>query len=152
MCKVAVVIGSESDRNLGDEIVKLLEQFGIECEYLVISAHRCPDLLDEFVKESDADLFIAVAGLSAALPGYIASRTLKPVIGVPRNVALNGLDSLLSIAQMPPGIPVATVGIDNAKNAALLAVTILALKNSELYKKLKEYREELRKRSFKKLK
>jgi len=152
MCKVAVVIGSESDRNLGDEIVKLLEQFDIECEYLAISAHRCPDLLDKFVKESDADLFIAVAGLSAALPGYIASRTLKPVIGVPRNVALNGLDSLLSIAQMPPGIPVATVGIDNAKNAALLAVTILALKNSELYKKLKEYREELRKQSFKKLK
>ena len=88
-----------------------------------------------------AEVFIAIAGLSAALPGFIASRTLKPVIGVPRDVKLMGLDALLSIVQMPPGIPVACVGIDNALNAALLAIEILALKYPELEEKLRSYRE-----------
>ena len=151
MSRVAVIVGSESDRELGDEIIKILEEFDVKYDYMIISAHKCPDILDEFLKESNADVFIAIAGLSAALPGYIASRTLKPVIGVPRDVALNGLDSLLSIVQMPAGIPVASVGINSARNAALLAVEILALGNKELLKKLKEYREKLRNSSFKRI-
>lgn len=140
MAKVAVVIGSRSDEELGKNIVNLLESFGIECDYRILSAHRNPDELDEFVKSSDADVFIAVAGLSAALPGVIASKTVKPVIGVPKEVKLGGFDALLSIVQMPPGIPVATVGIDNWKNAAILAVEILALKHPDLTDKLLEER------------
>ncbi|MEM1553509.1 MAG: 5-(carboxyamino)imidazole ribonucleotide mutase [Thermoproteota archaeon] len=140
MAKVAVVIGSKSDEELGKNIVSLLESFGIECDYRILSAHRNPEELDEFVKNSDAEVFIAVAGLSAALPGVIASKTVKPVIGVPKEVKLGGLDALLSIVQMPPGIPVATVGVDNWKNAAILAVEILALKYPSLNDKLLEER------------
>ncbi|MBO3842397.1 MAG: AIR carboxylase family protein, partial [Candidatus Brockarchaeota archaeon] len=120
MAKVAVVIGSKSDEELGKNIVSFLENFGIECDYRILSAHRNPEELREFVKNSDAEVFIAVAGLSAALPGVMASETVKPVIGVPKEVKLGGLDALLSIVQMPPGIPVATVGVDNWKNAAVL--------------------------------
>jgi len=140
VAKVAVVIGSKSDEELGKNIVSLLESFGIECDYRILSAHRNPEELDEFVKNSDAEVFIAVAGLSAALPGVIASKTVKPVIGVPKEVKLGGLDALLSIVQMPPGIPVATVGVDNWKNAAILAVEILALKYPSLNDKLLEER------------
>ncbi|MEM2608601.1 MAG: 5-(carboxyamino)imidazole ribonucleotide mutase [Thermoproteota archaeon] len=140
MAKVAVVIGSKSDEELGKNIIGFLESFGVECDYRILSAHRNPDELDEFVKNSDAEVFIAVAGLSAALPGVIASKTVKPVIGVPKEVKLGGLDALLSIVQMPPGIPVATVGIDNWKNAAILAVEILALKYPSLADKLLEER------------
>ncbi|MBD3353505.1 MAG: 5-(carboxyamino)imidazole ribonucleotide mutase, partial [Candidatus Lokiarchaeota archaeon] len=93
----------------------------------IISAHRNPDKLDEYVKNSLAKIFICVAGLSAALPGVVASKTDKPVIGVPVDAKLNGLDALLSIVQMPPGVPVACVGIDNGKNAAYLAIRILNL-------------------------
>jgi len=145
---VSVVIGSMSDRELGDKICDVLRKFGVEVEYRVISAHRTPDKLEEYIRESRAEVFIAVAGLSAALPGFIASRTLKPVIGVPRSVKIGGLDALLSIVQMPPGIPVACVGIDNGENAALLAVSILSLKYPELKEKLAKYREEKAKRSF----
>lgn len=137
MTKVAVIIGSKSDEYLGDQIVNFLKGFEVECEYRVLSAHRNPKELDEFVKSTDAEVFIAVAGLSAALPGVIASKTVKPVIGVPREVKLGGLDALLSIVQMPPGIPVATVGIDNWKNAAVLALEILSLKYPELEKRLR---------------
>ncbi|NHV98385.1 MAG: 5-(carboxyamino)imidazole ribonucleotide mutase [Thaumarchaeota archaeon] len=140
MAKVAVIIGSKSDEELGKNIVDFLEDFGVECDYRVLSAHRNPEELDRFVKNSDAQVFIAVAGLSAALPGVIASKTVKPVIGVPKEVKLGGLDSLLSIVQMPPGIPVATVGIDNWKNAAILALEILSLKHPELMEKLLEER------------
>jgi 5-(carboxyamino)imidazole ribonucleotide mutase len=140
MAKVAVIIGSKSDEELGKNIVDFLEGFGVECDYRVLSAHRNPEELDKFVKNSDAQVFIAVAGLSAALPGVIASKTVKPVIGVPKEVKLGGLDSLLSIVQMPPGIPVATVGIDNWKNAAILALEILSLKHPELMEKLLEER------------
>jgi 5-(carboxyamino)imidazole ribonucleotide mutase len=140
MAKVAVIIGSKSDEELGKNIVDFLEGFGVECDYRVLSAHRNPEELDRFVKNSDAQVFIAVAGLSAALPGVIASKTVKPVIGVPKEVKLGGLDSLLSIVQMPPGIPVATVGIDNWKNAAILALEILSLKHPELMEKLLEER------------
>jgi len=138
--KAAVVLGSKSDESLGIEIVKLLKEYGVETDYRILSAHRNPDELDGFVKGSDAEVFVAVAGLSAALPGFLASRTVKPVIGVPREVKLGGLDALLSMAQMPPGIPVATVGIENWKNAAILAVEILALGQPGLAKKLKDAR------------
>jgi len=148
---VSLIIGSESDRPIGDKIRDLLRSFGVEVEYMVISAHRTPEELRKYVKESRAEVFIAVAGLSAALPGAIVSATIKPVIGVPREVKLMGLDSLLSIVQMPPGVPVACVGVDNATNAAILAVEILALKYPELEKKLEEYRENMRRESAKKL-
>ncbi len=138
--KAAVVLGSKSDEAIGSEIVDLLKAFGVDTDYRIISAHRNPEELEDFVKKSDAEVFVAVAGLSAALPGVIASKTIRPVIGVPREVKLGGLDALLSIVQMPPGIPVATVGIENWKNAAILAVEILSIGHPELAKKLKEAR------------
>jgi 5-(carboxyamino)imidazole ribonucleotide mutase len=125
--KVAVVIGSERDRTYADRAAAVLREHGIEYEVAVLSAHRNPKELERFIETSDADVFIAMAGLAAHLPSFIASRTQKPVVGVPLNVALGGLDSLLSIVQMPRGVPVAAVGIDNAENAALLAIRILRL-------------------------
>ena len=148
---VSLIIGSESDRPVGDRIRDLLRGFDVEVEYLIISAHRSPEELRRYVEESRAEVFIAVAGLSAALPGAIASLTLRPVIGVPRDVKLMGLDALLSTVQMPPGIPVACVGVDNAVNAALLAVEILALKYPELERRLREYREDVRRSAARRL-
>ena len=147
MVKVSVVLGSDSDREVGDKAVAMLETFGVEHELIVYSAHRDPDGLKKYVDSSDASIFIAVAGLSAALPGAIASHTVRPVIGVPKEAKLGGLDSLLSIVQMPPGVPVACVGVDNARNAALLAIEILALNDECLKKKLEEYRERRRART-----
>jgi len=147
MVKVSVVLGSDSDRELGDKAVTILDDFGVEHELVVYSAHRDPDGLKKYVDSSDASTFIAVAGLSAALPGAIASHTVRPVIGVPKEAKLGGLDSLLSIVQMPPGVPVACVGVDNARNAALLAIEILALNDEGLKKKLEEYRERRRVRT-----
>ncbi len=140
MAKVAVIVGSKSDDELGRNIVEFLKGFGVESDYRILSAHRNPDELDSFVKNSDAEVFITVAGLSAALPGVVASKTVRPVIGMPKEVKLGGLDALLSTVQMPPGIPVATVGVDNWKNAAILAVEILALKHPELIEKLTQER------------
>ncbi|MGQ9478949.1 MAG: 5-(carboxyamino)imidazole ribonucleotide mutase [Thermoproteota archaeon] len=140
MPRIALVIGSKSDEELGNQIVEYLKKFGVECDYRILSAHRNPEELDAFVKKSDAELFITVAGLSAALPGAIASRTIRPVIGVPKEVKLGGLDALLSMVQMPPGVPVAAVGIDNWRNAAILALEILALKHPELETRLMEER------------
>ncbi|MEM2876276.1 MAG: 5-(carboxyamino)imidazole ribonucleotide mutase [Candidatus Bathyarchaeia archaeon] len=140
MGKVAILVGSESDRAKADEAIDVLRRFNVEYDLRVLSAHRNPKELDEYVSSSDAEIFIAIAGLSAALPGYVASRSLKPVIGVPRNVMVGGLDALLSMVQMPTGVPVACVGIDNAKNAALLAVEVLALKDRNLMEKLTEFR------------
>jgi len=147
MVKVSVVLGSDSDREVGDKAVAMLETFGVENELVVYSAHRDPDGLKKYVDSSDASIFIAVAGLSAALPGAIASHTVRPVIGVPKEAKLGGLDSLLSIVQMPPGVPVACVGVDNARNAALLAIEVLALNDEGLKKKLEEYRERRRART-----
>lgn len=141
--KVSILTGSKSDSELAEDAKKLLEEFGVECDYVVLSAHRNSQALDDFIKRGGADVYIAIAGLSAALPGYIASRTEKPVIGVPREVKLLGLDSLLSIVQTPTGIPVACVGIDNSKNAALLAIEILSINDIKLKRKLTEYRIEL---------
>ncbi len=147
MVKVSVVLGSDSDREVGDKAVAMLETFGVEHELIVYSAHRDPDGLKKYVDSSDASIFIAVAGLSAALPGAIASHTVRPVIGVPKEAKLGGLDSLLSIVQMPPGVPVACVGVDNARNAALLAIEVLALNDEGLRKNLEEYRERRRVRT-----
>lgn len=147
MVKVSVVLGSDSDREVGDKAVAMLDDFGVENELAVYSAHRDPDGLKKYVDSSDASIFIAVAGLSAALPGAIASHTVRPVIGVPKEAKLGGLDSLLSIVQMPPGVPVACVGVDNAKNAALLAIEVLALHDDGLRKRLEEYRERRRART-----
>lgn len=140
MPKAAVIVGSKSDEAVGTDIVGLLREHGVECDYRVLSAHRNPEELDAYVKGSDAEVFIAVAGLSAALPGAIASKTVKPVIGVPRDVKLGGLDALLSMVQMPPGIPVACVGIENWKNAAILAMEILSLKYPGLAGRLDDAR------------
>jgi 5-(carboxyamino)imidazole ribonucleotide mutase len=117
---------------------EVLEKLGLSYEVKVLSAHRTPKLLDRYLEESDAEVFIGMAGLAAHLPGYIASRTLRPVIGVPLNVKLEGLDSILSMVQMPRGVPVAAVGVDNGENAAWLAARILALGDSELQRKLAE--------------
>jgi len=126
--KVLIICGSESDLHVAKKTEDVLKENKVPYKLEIASAHREPDKVKKIVKESDADVFIAIAGLSAALPGFVASITDKPVIGVPVNVKLNGLDSLLSTMQMPSGVPVATVGIDNGKNAAHLAIRILKLK------------------------
>jgi 5-(carboxyamino)imidazole ribonucleotide mutase len=137
MADVLVITGSESDMPVAKKATDAMAELGISFDVKVASAHRAPDLLDKLVKESDAKVFIGVAGLSAALPGVIASKTKKPVIGVPVNVKLGGLDALLSTMQLPSGVPVATVGIDNGKNAAILAARILALSDAKLAARLK---------------
>ena len=136
MVDVLILLGSESDMPIADKAKKALDELGVLNEIKVASAHRTPDLLDKIIRESDAKVFIGIAGLSAALPGVIASKTKKPVIGVPVNVKLDGLDALLSTMQLPGGVPVATVGIDNGKNAALLAARILALSDKKLADKM----------------
>jgi len=126
---VAVIVGSETDKPIAEKTTKILDQLGLTYEVKVYSAHRNPKQLEEYIQKCEAKIFIAIAGLSAHLPGFIASRTDKPVIGVPVNVKLGGLDALLSIVQMPKGVPVACVGIDNGENAAWLAWRILKLKS-----------------------
>jgi len=128
MTEIAVISGSKSDKPVVDKVLRVLEEKGVDHEQRVLSAHRNPDELEQYIKETDAKIFIAVAGLSAALPGVIASRTDRPVIGVPVSAKLGGLDALLAISQMPPGVPVACVGIDSGENAALLALRILLAK------------------------
>ena len=140
---VQIVLGSKSDLRVAEKATAVLKELGIEYRVSVASAHRTPDLVDKLVSEADADVFIAIAGLSAALPGVIAARTSKPVIGVPVSGALN-LDSILSVVQMPPGIPVAAVGLDRGDNAAILAAEILALKDESVRKSLDEHRARLR--------
>ena len=141
MVDIAVILGSKSDQELGDKTAKMLESFEVPYDLQIISAHRNPNKLAEYVKNSPAKVFVCIAGLAAALPGAVASHTIKPVIGVPKEVKLGGLDSLLSIVQMPTGVPVASVAIDGANNGALLAIEILALQNSALAKKFQEYRD-----------
>ncbi len=130
MSEVAVILGSESDMPIAERVVKVLEREGVSYELKVISAHRQPEELDRYLREKseEVSVFIAIAGLSAALPGVIASKTDKVVIGVPVSGKLMGLDALLSMVQMPAGVPVAVVGIDNGENAALLALRILNVK------------------------
>lgn len=127
MVDVSILMGSESDRGIAAKVEEVLASGKISHETKVLSAHRQPDELAAYVKGADAKVFICIAGLAAALPGVVAALTKRPVIGVPcsGDRALGGLDALLSIVQMPPGVPVATVGIDNGKNAAHLAIRIL---------------------------
>ena len=124
---VSIIAGSTSDKEVYEKAEKILSENDISYELRIISAHRDPEKLDAYLKNCDSLVFIAVAGLSAALPGVIASKTDKPVIGVPVSAKLGGLDALLSIVQMPPGVPVASVGVDRGENAALLAIRILNL-------------------------
>ena len=148
MTEVAVIYGSNSDEEVMQGAFDVLDEFGVEFESAVLSAHRQPDKTAEFAKTAankGIKVIIAGAGLAAALPGVIASHTTLPVIGVPvAGGSLNGIDALYSIVQMPKGIPVAAVGISNAKNAALLAIQILALSDSNLSKKITEYRKNFR--------
>jgi len=142
---VAIVIGSPNDAPRIKDAMDTLESLGIPYEVKVLSAHRTPERLSKYVEKacsSGVRVFIACAGLSAALPGAIAGLTTLPVIGVPLSGStLGGLEALLSIAQMPKGVPVATVGIDNAKNAGLLAAQILGLLDNALEEKLRAMRE-----------
>ena len=128
---------------IAEKAQQILNEFKVEYVLDVASAHRTPDVLKGLVEKSDAEVFIGIAGLSAALPGVIAAHTIKPVIGVPVSGKVN-LDAILSIIQMPPGIPVAAVGLDRGENAALLAMEILGVADKSLAKKLKEYRKKMR--------
>ncbi|EHQ35109.1 5-(carboxyamino)imidazole ribonucleotide mutase [Methanoplanus limicola] len=127
MSLISIISGSASDEQIVERTIRVLDEAGIDYDYQILSAHRNPDELDEYVKNSDSLVFICIAGLSAALPGVVASKTDKPVIGVPVSGTLGGIDALLSIVQMPRGVPVGCVGIDNGANAAHLAVKILAV-------------------------
>jgi len=145
VAEVAIIVGSESDMKHAEKAAEVLDRIGIGHSVEVASAHRDPERLERLVANSEAKVFIAVAGLSAALPGAIAARTARPVIGVPVDVKLEGLDAFLSMAQMPAGVPVAVVGVGNAKNAAILAAEILSLANGAYARKLAEYRNSFRK-------
>jgi len=144
MMRVAIIMGSDSDWPVMEPGYRLLKDFGIPADVLVASAHRTPDAVREFAasaRDRDVGVIIAVAGAAAHLPGVVASFTTLPVIGVPvSGSALKGMDALLSIAQMPPGIPVGTMAIDGGKNAALYAVSILALSDKEAAERLRDFR------------
>lgn len=144
--KVAIVLGSKSDIAISEKAETILREFGIDFTTHVISAHRNPNKIRKFameIEKNDIAVIIAIAGLSAHLPGVIASLATVPVIGVPVGCgALKGQDALFSIVQMPPGIPVASVGIDNAGNAALFAVEILSLADKSLMDKMLLYRKQ----------
>lgn len=144
--KVAIVMGSGSDRPVMEKAGQMLERFGVESETRVLSAHKTPDEAIAFAAEAASNGFkviIAGAGKAAHLAGVMAAKSLLPVIGVPLKASLDGLDSLLATVQMPTGIPVATVAIDGAVNAALLAVSILAVDDPDLTKRLGDYRAQL---------
>ncbi|MEN3033683.1 MAG: 5-(carboxyamino)imidazole ribonucleotide mutase [Aquificaceae bacterium] len=145
---VGIIMGSYSDWEWVKPCHEILIRFGIACEVKVVSAHRSPELMFEYAKSAKSrgiKLIIAAAGGSAHLPGMVASLCTLPVVAIPvPSKHLSGVDSLLSIVQMPPGVPVATVGIGNAINAALLAIRILALTNQEIEKKLEAHFQSLR--------
>ena len=147
MAKVIIIMGSKSDLEIMNKGADFLKEHGIECEVHVASAHRTPDKVHEIAKkvEAECDAVIAGAGMAAHLPGVMASLVTKPVIGVPVDSSpLNGMDSLLAIVQMPPGIPVATVAVNGAKNAAILAMQIIALKDPVINKKYQAFRTALK--------
>ncbi|MBU1617629.1 MAG: 5-(carboxyamino)imidazole ribonucleotide mutase [Candidatus Margulisbacteria bacterium] len=148
MPKVGIILGSKSDLPVVEKTEKQLALFGIEYEVTVASAHRTPKIVEEYAvaAEGKYDLIIAAAGMAAALPGVVAAHTTLPVIGLPlHSPTLSGHDALFAIVQMPAGVPVATVAIDGAKNAAILAAQILALKYPGLKQKLKDLKAELAK-------
>jgi 5-(carboxyamino)imidazole ribonucleotide mutase len=142
--KVSIIMGSISDKKIADKTIQVLENFGVEYEVKVISAHRSPDLAADFAKNAEAngtEVIIAIAGKAAHLAGVLAGISPLPVIGIPaKSSTMDGLDSLLSVVQMPKGVPVATVAIDGGENAGLLAVQILSVKYPDLRTKFKEYK------------
>ncbi|MBR5999247.1 MAG: 5-(carboxyamino)imidazole ribonucleotide mutase [Candidatus Methanomethylophilaceae archaeon] len=142
MPQVLVIMGSKSDLPVAEKAAAVFKKFGITYEAKVASAHRTPHRVEELVNGSDAEVFIAIAGMSAALPGVVASFTVRPVIGVPVAGKMT-LDAILSVVQMPPGIPVAAVGLDRGDNAAILAAQILSLKHPELVQRMEDYRFEM---------
>ncbi len=142
MPDILIIMGSKSDLPVAEKATALLKKFDVSYKVVIASAHRTPHRVEELVTSSDASVFIAIAGLAAALPGVVASFTTKPVIGVPVSGKMN-LDALLSIVQMPPGIPVATVGLDRGDNAAVLAIQMLSISDEGLSKKLADYRKEM---------
>jgi 5-(carboxyamino)imidazole ribonucleotide mutase len=150
MAQVIIIMGSATDKPTANKAEKILDRFEIGYETFVASAHRTPDRVVEIIKNSDADVFIALAGLSAALPGVVAAHTLKPVIGIPcaSSNSPGNLDSLLSVVQMPPGVPVAAVGIGRGENAALLAARIIGVTDHEIYGSLETYRKELEQKTL----
>lgn len=145
--KVSIVMGSISDKEISDKVVEILEKFGVEYEKRVLSAHRTPHKAAEFAENAEAngiEVIIAIAGKAAHLAGVIAGITPLPVIGLPaKSSTMDGLDSLLSVVQMPKGVPVATVAINGGENAGLLAVQMLSIKYSDLRDKFKEYKLEM---------
>ncbi len=143
---VGIIMGSDSDLPIMEKSFEVLKEFGIQYEVKILSAHRTPDEHAEYAKsakERGLKVLIAAAGGAAHLPGVTAAQTILPVIGVPIKSKLDGIDSLLSIVQMPSGVPVATVAIDGAKNAAILAVTIIAVSNEILSEKLIDYKKKM---------
>ena len=142
--RVLIVMGSDSDYPIIEPCIKLLNDFAVMTEVRICSAHRTPDIAAELARSAEAidvDVIIAAAGKAAHLPGIFAAHTPLPVIGIPiKSDALGGLDALLSIAQMPPGVPVATVALDGAENAALLAIQIISVRDTVLRSKMKEYK------------
>lgn len=152
--RVGILMGSDSDLSIMTEAANVLKEFGVGYDMRIISAHRTPQLLEEFASgamDRGMKVIIAGAGGAAHLPGVTAAFTTLPVIGVPiLGKAMNGLDSLLSIVQMPSGVPVATVAVGGAKNAGLLAIQMLALSDETLAKKMKEYKLKLAEESKKK--
>ena len=145
--KVAIVMGSDSDFPVVERCINILKKFGVEVEARVLSAHRTPHIAIEYAMAAEAngiEVIIGAAGKAAHLPGVIAGVTTLPVIGIPiKSSTMDGLDSLLSIVQMPSGIPVATVAIDGAENAGLLAVQMLSIKYPELRIKMKQYKKDM---------
>lgn len=148
MPKIAIVMGSRSDWPKMESAVSILKDFGLECDVAIASAHRTPALLKSYIKkweEEQYEVIIAGAGKSAHLPGVISAYTILPVIGVPISSSIfDGQDALYSIVMMPPGIPVATVGVDSVKNAALLAIQILGIKYPEVADQMRAYRNAMR--------
>lgn len=148
MARIGIVMGSDSDLKIVKKAADLLDQFDVEYETIIASAHRVPARVEEYAstaRERGVEVIIAAAGMAAHLPGVIAAQTVLPVIGLPiGGGALSGLDALYSIVQMPKGIPVATVGIDNGQNAALLALQILAVSDASLTAKLGDYKEKMK--------
>ncbi|MFA7411498.1 MAG: 5-(carboxyamino)imidazole ribonucleotide mutase [Tissierellaceae bacterium] len=147
--KVSIVMGSESDKHIGDKLAGILDEFGVEYEIRIISAHRTPHKAMEFAENAEKngiEVIVAIAGKAAHLAGVLAAISPLPVIGIPvKSSTLDGLDSLLSVVQMPRGVPVATVAIDGGENGGLLAVQILSVKYPELREKFKEYKKEMSK-------
>ena len=140
---VSIIMGSTSDLPVMEKAMNLLEEMQIPFEVNALSAHRTPEAVEQFArgaKERGIQVIIAAAGMAAALPGVIAASTTLPVIGVPIKGMLDGLDAMLSIIQMPPGIPVATVGVNGAQNAAILAVEMLALSDEQTARRLRDYK------------